>query len=145
MNKPDRLNSLATDLDIDDPVFAENFEDALEHLVAHCPVAHSNRGPGYHAFNRYEDVRRSAQNWRAFTSADGWMLDPPEGNIHILPEDCAPPYHTNWRRVLNPFFTAGPWTSSNNTHAITPGNSSISLPVAVNANTSQILPRSCRD
>ncbi|MFT4585259.1 MAG: cytochrome P450 [Gammaproteobacteria bacterium] len=106
MNKPDRLNSLATDFDIDDPVFAENFEDALEHLVAHCPVAHSNRGPGYHAFNRYEDVRRCAQNWRAFSSADGWMLDPPDGNIHILPEDCDPPYHTNWRRVLNPFFTA---------------------------------------
>lgn len=107
MNKTDRLATMDTDFDIDDPVFAEHFEDALEHLVARCPVAHSTKGPGgYHAFNRYRDVRRCAQDWRTFSSADGWMLDPPEGNIHILPEDLDPPYHTAWRRALNPFFTA---------------------------------------
>ena len=71
------------------------------------PVAHSVVGPGYHVFNRYRDVRRCAQDWRTFSSADGWMLNPPEGNIHILPEDSDPPYHSEWRRVLNPFFTAG--------------------------------------
>ncbi len=32
------------------------------------------------------------------------MLNPPAGNIPILPEDLDPPYHSNWRRVLNPFF-----------------------------------------
>lgn len=107
MTKIDRLRTLDTDFDIDDPVFAEHFEAALEHLVAKCPVAHSTKGPGgYHAFNRYRDVRRCAQDWRTFSSADGWMLDPPEGNIHILPEDLDPPYHTAWRRALNPFFSA---------------------------------------
>ena len=35
------------------------------------------------------------------------MLNPPEGNIPILPEDLDPPYHTAWRRVLNPFFNVG--------------------------------------
>ncbi len=93
--------------DIDDPVFAEHFEAVLDHLVERCPVAHSVVGPGYHVFNRYRDVRRCAQDWRTFSSADGWMLNPPEGNIHILPEDSDPPYHSEWRRVLNPFFTAG--------------------------------------
>ena len=84
MNNTDRLATMDTDFDIDDPVFAERFEEALEHLVATCPVAHSTKGPaGYHAFNRYSDVRRCAQDWRTFSSADGWMLDPPEGNIHI--------------------------------------------------------------
>ena len=97
---------LQDNFDIDHPVFATRFEDALDHLVAKCPVAHSAVGPGYRVFNRYRDVRRCAQDWRTFSSADGWMLDPPKGNIHILPEDLDPPYHTEWRRVLNPYFTA---------------------------------------
>lgn len=98
---------LKNDFDIDDPVFATRFEEVLDHLVAKCPVAHSAVGPGYRVFNRYREVRRCAMDWRGFSSADGWMLNPPEGNIHILPEDLDPPYHTEWRRVLNPFFTAG--------------------------------------
>jgi len=106
-SRPEDFTRLHEAFDIDDPVFAERFEEVLDHLVAKCPVAHSSVGPGYHAFNRYRDVRRAAQDWRTFSSADGWMLNPPEGNIHILPEDLDPPYHTEWRRVLNPFFTAG--------------------------------------
>ena len=47
--------------DIEDPAFAEQFEDVLEHLVTKCPVAHSEVGPGYHVFNRYKDVRRCAK------------------------------------------------------------------------------------
>ena len=108
---PDDLTRLHDAFDIDDPVFAERFEEVLDHLVAQCPVAHSTVGPGYHAFNRYRDVRRAAQDWRTFSSADGWMLNPPEGNIHILPEDLDPPYHTEWRRVLNPFFMASAVTA----------------------------------
>jgi cytochrome P450 len=92
--------------DIEDACFANRFEDALEYLVDECPVARSLVGPGYQVFNRYADVRRCAQDWRAFSSADGWMMDPPQGNIHILPEDSDPPYHTAWRQVLNPFFSA---------------------------------------
>lgn len=100
------LEHLARQFDIDDPLFATRFEDVLDHLVAKCPVAHSSVGPGYRVFNRYRDVRRCAMDWRSFSSADGWMLNPPEGNIAILPEDLDPPYHTEWRRVLNSFFTA---------------------------------------
>ncbi len=104
MGDRERFKRLERDFDIEDPVFAEDFEGALEHLVAKCPVAHSSVGPGYRVLNRYEDVRRAGADWRTFSSADGWMLDPPEGNLPILPEDLDPPYHTAWRRVLNPFF-----------------------------------------
>ncbi|MBX9606458.1 MAG: cytochrome P450 [Gammaproteobacteria bacterium] len=103
---PERYAHLARKFDIDDPLFATEFEGVLEHLVARCPVAHSEVGPGYRVFNRYREVRRCAQDWRTFSSADGWMLNPPPGNIAILPEDLDPPYHTEWRRVLNPFFSA---------------------------------------
>ena len=106
MKNSDEFNRLHTQFDIDDPVLAERFEAVMDHLVAQCPVAHSDRGAGYTVFNRYQDVRRCAQDWRTFSSADGWMLNPPEGNIKILPEDLDPPYHSHWRRVLNPFFSA---------------------------------------
>lgn len=103
----DKFERLHNSFDIDDPIFAERFEDVLEHMVNRCPVAHGNASRGeYPVFNRYRDVRRCAQDWKTFSSSDGWMMEPPEGNIHILPEDSDPPYHTNWRRVLNPFFTA---------------------------------------
>ncbi len=106
MKPRDDFDRLAERFDIEDPAFAEDFEGVLEHLVARCPVAHSQRGPGYRVFNRYQDVRRCAADWRTFSSQDGWMLDPPEGNLPILPEDLDPPYHTAWRRVLNPFFNS---------------------------------------
>jgi cytochrome P450 len=99
------FDRFANTFDIEDPAFAEQFEDVLEHLVTKCPVAHSKVGPGYHVFNRYQDVRRCAADWRTFSSTDGWLLNPPEGNLPILPEDLDPPYHTAWRRVLNPFFS----------------------------------------
>ncbi len=103
---PLALAALETNVDFEAPVFATHFEDAMDHLVNKCPVARSDLGPGYVIFNRYREVRKCAQDWRTFSSADGWMMDPPQGNIHILPEDSDPPYHNNWRMVLNPYFTA---------------------------------------
>jgi cytochrome P450 len=105
MTKRNSFDRFEQKFDIEDPAFAEQFEDVLEHLVTKCPVAHSEVGPGYYVFNRYQDVRRCATDWRTFSSADGWLLNPPEGNLPILPEDLDPPYHTAWRRVLNPFFS----------------------------------------
>jgi cytochrome P450 len=105
MTKPNHFDRFGKTFDIEDPAFAEQFEDVLEYLVTTCPVAHSAVGAGYHVFNRYQDVRRCATDWRTFSSADGWLLNPPQGNLPILPEDLDPPYHTAWRRVLNPFFS----------------------------------------
>ncbi|GEL23647.1 cytochrome P450 [Pseudonocardia sulfidoxydans NBRC 16205] len=96
-----------TDFDIEDVSLAENFEEVLDDLVAHCPVAHSTVGKGYHVINKHADVRKAGQDWRTFSSADGWLLNPPDQSIPILPEDLDPPYHDTWRRVLNPFFAPG--------------------------------------
>ena len=92
------------DFHIEDRSLAENFEEILDDLVANCPVARSNEGTGYYVINRYADLRRCAQDWKTFSSTDGWMVNAPEGAPSILPEDSDPPYHDAWRRVLNPFF-----------------------------------------
>jgi cytochrome P450 len=92
------------DFDIEDSSLAENFEEVLDDLITRCPVSRSTVGKGYHVINRHADVRRVAQDWRTFSSADGWMLNPPDDSIPILPEDSDPPYHNTWRQALNPFF-----------------------------------------
>jgi cytochrome P450 len=96
---------LRTDFRMEDPLLAERFEEALDDLLAHCPVARSREGAGYAVVNRHADVGRCARDWRTFSSADGWMLNAPEGAIPILPEDSDPPYHNAWRGVLNPYFS----------------------------------------
>lgn len=96
---------LYADFHMEDPLLSERFEETLDDLVASCPVARSTDGAGYFVINRYEDVRRCARDWRTFSSADGWMLNAPEGSIPILPEDSDPPYHNTWRHVLNPYFS----------------------------------------
>lgn len=96
---------LHTDFDIDDPSLSSNFEGVMNELVAKCPVSKSRKGTGYAVINRYKDVRACALDWRTFSSEGGWMLNAPEGNVTILPEDCDPPYHDKWRQVLNPPFS----------------------------------------
>jgi cytochrome P450 len=93
------------DFDIDDPGFNENFTEVLDEFVAKCPVAHSKVGEGYAVINRYEDVRAVGQDWKTFSSSKGFMPNRPDGIPFLYPEECDPPYHTNWRRALNPFFS----------------------------------------
>ena len=94
----------ATEFDIEAPELSEKFEEVLDVLVEKCPVAHSSQGHGYHIFNSHADVRRCGQDWRTFSSADGYQLNRPDGAVLILPEESDPPYHNEWRKVLNPFF-----------------------------------------
>jgi cytochrome P450 len=106
--RPKTARDMHNDFDIEDVSLAENFEEVLDDLVTRCPVAHSSVGAGYHVINKHADIRKVGQDWRTFSSADGWMLNPPEVSIPILPEDLDPPYHDTWRRVLNPFFAPQP-------------------------------------
>ncbi len=92
------------DFDIDDPRFNEHFTDVLDEFVAKCPVARSNVGKGYYVLNRFEDVRKAGQDWRTFSSAKGFQPNRAEGIPYLYPEESDPPYHDEWRRVLNPFF-----------------------------------------
>ena len=93
------------DFHIEDDVLNTRFEEVMDDLLQHCPVARSNQGDGYYLINRHRDVGKCARDWRTFSSADGWQLNAPDGTLPILPEDSDPPYHNAWRKELNPFFT----------------------------------------
>ncbi len=86
---PERYAHLAREFDIDDPLFATEFENVLDHLVAQCPVAHSSVGPGYRIFNRYREVRRCAQDWRIFSSASHARSTSPCSTVRACASRCS--------------------------------------------------------
>lgn len=94
------------DFDINAECMKTDLPDVLDDLVARCPVAHSNAGPGYAVFSRQEDVRRIGQDWKTFSSAHGAfeISDEREGPF-LIPDESDPPLHTSWRRALNPYFS----------------------------------------
>ncbi len=93
---------LVRDFDLDDPVLNDRFDEVLNFMVRKCPVVHSKVGRGYYLINTQDDVRAAAQNWKTFSSAQGYMPNRPEGLPYLMPEESDPPIHTRWRRVLNP-------------------------------------------
>jgi cytochrome P450 len=93
------------DFDIDCPEFNENYDQVIADLVEKCPVARSEVGHGYWLVNRYDDIRRVAQDWLTFSSAKGFQPNRPEGMAYLYPEESDPPYHNRWRTTLNPFLS----------------------------------------
>lgn len=90
------------DFDFNLPVFNERINDVLDEQLRLCPVARSNVGTGYWWVTRNEDIRRIGQDWRTFSSAQGYQPNRMEGMPWIYPVEMDPPYQTAWRRVLNP-------------------------------------------
>jgi cytochrome P450 len=94
-----------TDFDLEAPEFSDNYDEVVDTLVRQCPVARSNVGHGYWIVNRFDDVRKCAQDWQTFTSTEGFLpnlsLDMPKQ----YPQELDPPYQTRWRTALAPFFS----------------------------------------
>ncbi|MES2492438.1 MAG: cytochrome P450 [Pseudomonadota bacterium] len=93
---------LVHDFDLDAPVFNDQFDEVLNYMVRKCPVVHSQVGRGYYMINTQDDVRAAAQDWRTFSSAQGYMPNRPENLPYLMPEESDPPIHTRWRAKLNP-------------------------------------------
>lgn len=75
------------DFDLDAPTFNSQFDEMLGFMVRKCPVVHSRLGVGYYMIYRQEDVRKSAQDWRTFSSAKGYRPNRPEGLAYLMPEE----------------------------------------------------------
>ena len=93
------------DFDLDDRAYGDVFNEVADHLVAHCPVAHSR--DGYYVVNRYDDILQVLQDWQTFSSADGIIgaVRAPDQPL-FKPNETDPPEHTQLRGALTRFFTA---------------------------------------
>lgn len=94
-----------TDFDYNSPEFNAQMNAILDEQLRHCPVARSNVGTGYWWVTRNEDIRRVGQDWRTFSSAQGYQPNRLEGMPWIYPVEMDPPLQTAWRKVLNPHLT----------------------------------------
>jgi len=97
------------DFDLDSPEFAEHYNEVLDALLEHCPVAHSKAFGGYWVVSRAEDFKRCATDYTTFTSTKGFepaLSNEGEGAMKLYPLQIDPPYHTRWRSALGGFFGA---------------------------------------
>ena len=53
--------------------------------------------------HNYKDVAQCTKDWRTFSSADGFMVNRPEGMPYFPPAEIDPPAQRALRAVLEPF------------------------------------------
>lgn len=94
-----------TDFALADPELSARWDEIIPDLHARCPVARSEEGEGYWVINAYADVVECAKDWRTFSSADGFMVNRPEGMPYFFPAETDPPLQQALRQVLDPFLS----------------------------------------
>jgi len=82
--------------------FNAHYHETLAVLRAESPVAATPQ-PGEYYVSRYDDVYQVLRDPQTFSSAQGVAVDP--GGAKLPPIDTDPPLHTQWRGVLNRWFT----------------------------------------
>ncbi|MSR15869.1 MAG: cytochrome P450 [Gammaproteobacteria bacterium] len=92
-----------TDYDLTDPELSARWDEITADLHQGCPVARSETGEGYWVVNGYKEVLRCAKDWKTFSSADGFMVNRPEGMPYFPPAEIDPPLQRALRAVLEPF------------------------------------------
>lgn len=101
----EEIAHLATNFDVHDPRFAKcPYFSTLSHMRQLGDVVRQGSYGGYWAVTSHAAVTAAARDWRHFTSTQGGVLgnDKPQ---KFLPVDLDPPAHSQFRRILNPFFT----------------------------------------
>lgn len=94
----------ATDYDLADPELSERWDEIIPELhKSGCPVARSGTGEGYWVINGYHEVGDCAKDWETFSSADGFMVNRPEGMPFFAPAEVDPPLQSQLRAALEPF------------------------------------------
>jgi cytochrome P450 len=101
------------------PDFTEDFFKSYDHHkleytqnlygIAHqsqrtCPVFHAESHGGFYVVTRYDDLVEIARNPSVFSSRRGFEI-PEHRAPTLIPFHYDPPEATDYRRLLNPYFT----------------------------------------
>jgi cytochrome P450 len=105
--EPMPVRDWATDFDVADPRYESNPFPIWDELRQTCPVAHTERRGGAVLPTRYDDVAAVAYDTEHFTSRDVGVLPSISGATLLVapPITSDPPFHTEARRILLPFFS----------------------------------------
>lgn len=83
--------------------FADDFHAVLKQVRDHSPLAATSTAEKAFFVSRYEDVYAVLQQPEVFSSAHG--VAGTASTTRHLPMESDPPKHTDWRKVLNSWFT----------------------------------------
>ena len=104
--QPD-LGRLMERFDPFDPDMEDHFFEVTEAMRQECPVAHSSAQGGFWTLSRFEDVMSGFGDERAFTTVNTVVIPPNPGAVPIIPLQCEPGIHREFRRLLDPYFRSG--------------------------------------
>lgn len=97
----------ATDFDLGDPRYEADPYEIWDELRERCPVAHTERRGGLFLPTKYDDVAAIAYDTEHFSSRQTSVLPLPAGAslLSAPPITSDPPFHTEARRILLPYFS----------------------------------------
>ncbi len=97
----------STDFDVGDPGYQADPFEVWDELRATCPVARTQRRGGAVLLTRYDDIAAVAHDVETFSNVDPSVLPlvPGAGLLTAPPITSDPPFHTESRRILLPFFS----------------------------------------
>jgi cytochrome P450 len=83
---------------------SQRYFDIVADARQRCPVAHSAAHGGYWIVSGHDDTRRILSDPETFSNANGIMI-PVEDRLRKPPQDLDPPLQTDFRRLLNRYFS----------------------------------------
>jgi cytochrome P450 len=83
---------------------SQRYFDIVATAREQCPVAHSTAHGGYWIVSGHDDTRRILSDPETFSNANGIMI-PVEDRLRKPPQDLDPPLQTDFRRLLNRYFS----------------------------------------
>ncbi len=101
----DELETLARNFDVHDPRYAKcPYFATAAHMRKEGDVVRADSYGGYWVAVSNAAVAKAARDWRQFTNTRGVVIgeDKPQ---KFVPEELDPPLHSQFRRMMNPFFT----------------------------------------
>ena len=102
--------SVERDFDVYGDEYVQGAADVWKEMRAECPVAHSTKNGGHWLPTTWDDIAAVAYDPETFSSRDIGVAPAPEG-VGLLvapPITSDPPFHTDARRLLLPFFAPKP-------------------------------------
>jgi cytochrome P450 len=101
----EELAELARNFDVHDPRYVKcPYFSTAAHMRKQGDVVRAESYGGYFVAVSNAAVAQGARDWRRFTNTRGVVIgeDKPQ---KFVPEEYDPPLHSQFRRILNPFFT----------------------------------------
>ncbi|MFA3843109.1 cytochrome P450 [Streptomyces aureus] len=97
------VEELVHHLDLFDPAHHERVWEVLKHArESECPVIKTDADHGYFIITTYDDLRDVANDPETFSSVEPALRGVP---VRLPPISEDPPIHTDFRKLLNPYFS----------------------------------------